>query len=241
MGRIQKAYENRFRALLGQLKARRLEQGVQWLARRAAALGRASEPADPRALADVCEHTRQQVQAWRSRRGRAGPAPVARSQDGAPPTFLCDAGLGGLARWLRAAGYEAHWRADWEDDLLLQEARRLGAVLLTTDSLLLERRLLRERVIPSLWIAPARGARDQLATVLRELGLSRREPRCMKCGGPLTATSKEAVLDRIPPRTRRWLDTYFVCARCGQLFWWGTHWQRIEAALATLQPPPPRS
>ena len=30
----------------------------------------------------------------------------------APPSFLCDPSLGGLARWLRAAGYEAAAAAD---------------------------------------------------------------------------------------------------------------------------------
>lgn len=33
-----------------------------------------------------------------------------------PPRFACDAMLGGLARWLRAAGYDATWTYGIEDD-----------------------------------------------------------------------------------------------------------------------------
>jgi uncharacterized protein with PIN domain len=45
---------------------------------------------------------------------------------------------------------------------------------------------------------------------------------------------KERVRDRIPPRTARWKDEYFLCAGCGRLFWHGTHWERISRVLAAL-------
>jgi uncharacterized protein with PIN domain len=45
---------------------------------------------------------------------------------------------------------------------------------------------------------------------------------------------KEKARDRIPPKTYRWLDEYFVCKRCDKLFWHGTHWQKIEQRLQTL-------
>jgi hypothetical protein len=53
----------------------------------------------------------------------------------------------------------------------------------------------------------------------------------MACGGTLVPTPKDVVRPRIPPRTALWKDEYFVCAGCGQLFWRGTHWERIEATL----------
>jgi uncharacterized protein with PIN domain len=45
---------------------------------------------------------------------------------------------------------------------------------------------------------------------------------------------KDSVRERIPPRTAHWLEEYFVCAGCGQLFWRGTHWQSISARLQKL-------
>jgi hypothetical protein len=54
----------------------------------------------------------------------------------------------------------------------------------------------------------------------------------MSCGGELRAVAKDEVADRIPPRTARWKDEYFVCSICDRLFWEGTHWQRISRVVA---------
>jgi hypothetical protein len=74
--------------------------------------------------------------------------------------------------------------------------------------------------------------REQLRMLARDLGLAPREPRCMRCGGALVPTAKDAVRARIPPRTALWRDEYFVCASCDGLFWQGTHWERIARTLA---------
>ena len=152
-----------------------------------------------------------------------------------PVLFLCDAGLGGLARWLRAAGYEAAWQPDIADDELLRQARQIPATVLTTDAMLMERRLLRDRIIPAFWLPPTLSIPEQLALVFREFDLSVRPPRCMSCGGELRRGSKAALRERIPPRTYRWLDEFFVCGRCDKLLWHGTHWQRIAGTLKALE------
>jgi uncharacterized protein with PIN domain len=85
------------------------------------------------------------------------------------------------------------------------------------------------------WLPPTLGIPEQLALVFREFGLTLRVPRCMSCGGELRRGDKEALKERIPPKTYRWLDEYFVCARCGKLFWHGTHWRRIAKALKALK------
>src|SRR5204862_7133916 len=131
--------------------------------------------------------------------------------------FFCDAGLGGLARWLRAAGYEAEWEAGIDDDELLQKAAAISATILTTDSMLMERRLLRDRIIPSLWLPPTLRIREQLHLVFRELRLILRGARCMSCGGALVRGDKESLRGRIPPKTCLWQDEYFVCSRCGKV------------------------
>jgi uncharacterized protein len=222
VSRIRKAYEVRFRALLQQARARRLEQGVQWLVHKASRISTTEQVPVANALTRVYD-----VLAAR---------PPFRRSPGAPPpgVFWCDAGLGGLARWLRGAGYDAAWRADIDDDELLLEARNISATILTTDSLLMERRVLRDRLLPAFWLPPTLGVPRQLALVFREFGLIPREPRCMSCGGELRRVDKAALLDRIPPKTYRWLKDYFVCGRCNKLFWRGTHWLRIERELRTV-------
>jgi uncharacterized protein with PIN domain len=98
----------------------------------------------------------------------------------------------------------------------------------------MERRVVRDHVVPALWLPPTLGIRDALAFVFHEFGLKTREPRCMSCGGELRRELKETLHERIPPKTFRWLDEYFVCSRCGKLFWRGTHWQRIANELQKM-------
>jgi uncharacterized protein len=232
MSRIGKAYETKFRAILEQLRARKLDQGISWLMGRADLLSKKKGITPAHALAEVhgrilrslrifLHHDRQYVFS-RSR------------EQGAVPHFLCDAGLGGLARWLRAAGYEAVWIPDIDDDDLLIEGQRLNAMIVTTDSMLMERRVLRDQIIPAVWVPPTLTMLEQLTLIFQELGLEMRDSRCMACGGELVEVDKESVRDRIPPRTLKWLDEFYQCKECGKLFWHGTHWKKITQRLEAL-------
>lgn len=177
-------------------------------------------------LVDARLQGRWRKHLWR-RRGRplrAGPCLL----------LYCDAGLGGLVRWLWAAGQEAVWCRESDDRRLVDQALRAGAVLLTTDSLLLERRVIRTGRLPTLWVPPTLRVPEQLALVFEQLGLRMGPPRCMRCGGRLEGVPKASVAERIPPRTARWLDEYYLCQDCGGLFWRGTHWQRITAQFEAL-------
>jgi hypothetical protein len=150
------------------------------------------------------------------------------------PRFACDAMLGGLARWLRAAGYDAAWRpgiGDWE---LIRLARQEGRLLLTCDTGIGRIGLVRDGDVPALLLPHGLTKREQLAYVLHRLSLAPRQPRCMACGGSLVEVPKEAVRDRVPPRSFAWLDHFYQCRRCGQLFWQGTHWQRITDLLGQV-------
>lgn len=228
--RIRKAYERQFRDLMGRFGARRPDRGVAWLFARAEQIREREAVPMARALARV--HGRLLRQSVG--RHPAGSPRTVRSSDPVPG-FLCDAGLGGLARWLRAAGYDARWEEGIEDAALVKAAARKGWPLLTTDSLLMERRPIQRREVMALWLPPTLTPGEQLRLVLDEFDLELRESRCMHCGGELQAVPKAAVEDRIPPKTRRWLDEYYACRRCNQLFWHGTHWERIQRRLEEME------
>src|SRR5262245_28690169 len=152
--------------------------------------------------------------------------------DEVPPRFACDAMLGGLARWLRAAGYDASWHggiADWD---LVRLALREGRVLLTCDTGIFRIGIVRDGEVPALLIPNELTREEQLAFVLRRLSLAPRPPRCMACGGPLAEVDKEQVRDRVPPGTFARRDHFFECGRCHQVFWRGARWERIAALLA---------
>jgi uncharacterized protein with PIN domain len=219
MSRIRRGYEARFVALLRTAGARKQEQGVRRLVEKARSLEITAGLAEDAALTRVHERLAS-IPALRRR------LPVQ-----AERRFYCDSGLGGLARWLRGAGYEAFWEPHIDDAELLCRAQETGTTILTTDSMLMERRLLRDGSVPSLWLPPTLSIQEQLAAVFREFRLEPREPRCMTCGGELIRRDKEALRERIPPRTYRWLDAYFVCSRCDKLYWHGTHWEKIHTGI----------
>jgi uncharacterized protein with PIN domain len=136
-----------------------------------------------------------------------------------------------VARWLRAAGYDARWWPGIDDGLLVRKTLDTTAIMMTTDRPLTARAAVKYGAIPSLLIPVTLKKLDQFAYVVARLQLPRKRPRCMRCAGRLQPVDKAAVRDRIPPRTLPWRDTYFACAECGKLFWEGTHWQNIGAHL----------
>lgn len=235
--RLEHGYREKFRALLARVGPRRLEFGVELLMRRARALGAREGVAGGEALARLYEFTRWRVDRRVEVTGACHVRPRAWSAE-RPPLFLCDQSLGGLARWLRAAGHEAEALAGLRGDALVHEARRRNALLVTTDSRLLDRKDVRAGEVEVEWLPSGLDRARQLGMLLRGLGLPAREPRCMACGRELRAVAKDAVAARIPPRTARWRDHYWTCEGCGRLFWQGTHWRRIAARLEEERPSP---
>ena len=57
--------------------------------------------------------------------------------------FICDAMLGGLARWLRAGGYDAEFEYGIDDRALIERAAGSGRMILSSDGPLFERNILR--------------------------------------------------------------------------------------------------
>jgi uncharacterized protein with PIN domain len=185
-------------------------------------------------------HTRALVALWTKQASETGTARVrgGDTREGASvPRFLCDPSLDGLARWLWAAGFEAEVALGVPGHRLPDEALRRGQVLLTTDAEALDRRIAADGSLRVVWLPSALTMREQLRMLALDLGLTPHEPRCMRCGGALVKTEKEAVRARIPPRTALWKDDYFVCAACDGLFWQGTHWERIARTLAEALAP----
>jgi uncharacterized protein with PIN domain len=234
MGRILKAYQGRFRSMLKQAGARRAEDGADWLVAKARRMSEGSGLPLSATLTQVYQELQRRCLGKTSNFKLQTSEKLQTSSSKVARRFWCDSGLGGLARWLRAAGYDGLWHPELEDADLMKRAEESGRTLLTTDSGLMERRLIRDRIVPALWLPPTLSISQQLEMVIAEFHLGPREPRCMACGGELRRVDKEEMRERIPPKTFKWLDEYFLCERCDQLFWRGTHWGRIRGELEVL-------
>ncbi len=151
-----------------------------------------------------------------------------------PIVFLCDAMLGGLARWLRVAGYDAEFEYGIDDRDLVARARQTGRMLLSSDGPMFERNIIKNGMIRALYIPQQLNKIEQLAFVLRELRLPLRDPRCMACGGELLEVPRHEVMGEAPPLAYRNCDRFWRCARCRRLLWRGTHWQKVVRRLSEL-------
>ena len=150
--------------------------------------------------------------------------------------FLCDAMLGGLAKWLRAAGYDTYYAregTDISDGSLVRMAQNEDRVLLTSDRGFLERKPVRDEEV-SLLVVPHLTLEEQLRLVAGSFGLVRRFSRCMECNGELETAQLGAVADRVPPGVIRDHQSFFCCRGCGRVFWHGSHWERIEGRLGRV-------
>ena len=152
------------------------------------------------------------------------------------PKFLCDAMLGGLAKWLRAAGYDTYYAregTDVSDRFLIQKALTEGRVLLTSDGGFLERKPVRDGSVGFLMV-PHLPLEEQLRLVVERFDLARRQSRCMECNGELEIVEPGAVAGRVPEGVIRDHEEFFRCRSCGRVFWHGSQWDRIGGRLSRV-------
>ena len=107
------------------------------------------------------------------------------------PTFLCDAMLGSLARWLRFFGYDTEFCGpDVDDSEVARRARDDRRWLLTKDRAL-------AALGPRTLLVRSEGLEFQLAEVFTRLGLSPEADlegsRCGECNGELEAVDRDAA------------------------------------------------
>jgi uncharacterized protein with PIN domain/tRNA(Ser,Leu) C12 N-acetylase TAN1 len=160
---------------------------------------------------------------------RAGPMTPPASGD---PRFVVDQMLGRLAARLRLIGYDAITVFDIADSEVTRLAAADGRILLTRDHLLSQ-----TRAVPVHFVV-ARDVRNQIIEVVRALGLSpdasRFFTRCTLCNSSLQSVEEAEIAERVPPNVRD-RDVHFVrCIGCDQIYWRGSHVDRILAELSTV-------
>jgi uncharacterized protein with PIN domain len=136
--------------------------------------------------------------------------------------------LAGLARWLRAAGYDTELATAGARDgqvLDLAESR----TLLTRDRSLAA---LAGRQQPCLLIR-SETIDSQAVETARALGLDwTRAPftRCM-IDNSLLERADERTVARMPEAARKGTGPFRICPQCGRLYWPGSHVKRMLSRL----------
>lgn len=142
------------------------------------------------------------------------------------PRFVIDANLGQLARYLRLLGFDVIYRNDFTDREVARIASVERRIVLTRD-----RALLQHKIITHGYFVRAVKPREQVREILARLdlrGALRPFTRCLRCNGELEDVEKEAVLHQLQPKTRKYYDRFRRCRTCGQAYWKGSHFDRME-------------
>jgi uncharacterized protein with PIN domain len=156
-------------------------------------------------------------------------------ENGCPiePRFLLDCHLGRLTTHLRMLGFDCLYQNDFEDSIMADIVQREERILLTRD-----RRLLMRKVILHGYCLRSLNSLEQLTEVIQRFDLvSKIRPfhRCLRCNHPLEAVEKDAILDRLEPLTKQYFDTFHVCPACGQIYWKGSHYERMQNLIEQIK------
>lgn len=152
-------------------------------------------------------------------------------ENGSPidPRFLLDCHLGRLTAHLRMLGFDCLYQNNYDDSLMTKIATEEKRILLTRD-----RRLLMRKVIMHGYCLRSLDPLEQLTEVLQRFELTARaQPfhRCLRCNQPLEPVAKDAIIDRLEPLTKLYFDEFHICPACGQIYWKGSHYDRMQKLI----------
>lgn len=147
--------------------------------------------------------------------------------------FVADGHLGKLVRDLRLLGIDVAYDRDAEDRQLVAIVASQDCALLTRD-----RRLLMHSAVRHGYYLRSQNPLEQTTEVLGRFELRaaiRPFSRCLRCNAPLRPVAKAAVVDRLEPLTKIYYEQFRNCSGCGQIYWSGSHFDKLRARIEKLR------
>lgn len=148
------------------------------------------------------------------------------------PRFVLDIHLGRLTAYLRMLGFDCLYEATYDDAQLAEIAGEEKRILLTRD-----RRLLMRKSVTDGYCLRSLDSLEQLTEVVKRFDLAPRIipfHRCLRCNHLLEPVTKEAILDRLEPLTQKYFDEFHICPACGQIYWKGSHYEKMEKIIEEI-------
>ncbi len=146
--------------------------------------------------------------------------------------FITDGMLGKLTRWLRMLGQDVKYSRSVDDKKLIEMAKKEHRTILTRDLKLYQQAMMQG--VNTVLVEASTGA-EKLADLARrfnfKLEIDVTVSRCPKCNTKIKPVPKDVVIDRVPKTTSTYYNKFWECPGCGQVYWQGAHWKRIEKTL----------
>jgi len=151
-------------------------------------------------------------------------------------TFLVDRMLGRLIAWLRIFGYDTKSALDFkpasnEDTMLIDLAGKEQRILISRDRTLVDRA--KKAGVEAILVS-SDDVKEQLEELMKRYRLNA-DPnmtRCTMCNSTLreaTGADMEKIKGsgEVPERLINDHAEFWVCDRCGKVYWQGSHWRNI--------------
>lgn len=149
------------------------------------------------------------------------------------PKFIADAHLGKLVSYLRILGFDTLYHNDFGDKFLAEKSEKENRILLSRDHGL----LMRKNVDYGYFIKSV-DPQKQLKEVINRYDLIdyiNKASRCPKCNQILKRIEKDKILDRLEPKTKKYFDKFYICPDCDQIYWQGSHFNRIDKMIEKIK------
>ncbi|MFC1552094.1 Mut7-C RNAse domain-containing protein [Candidatus Latescibacterota bacterium] len=148
------------------------------------------------------------------------------------PKFILDVNLGKLAKYMRMLGFDTLYDNDYEDSDIVAVSLSERRAIITRDTSLLKRK----SVTHGYWVR-SQHPKQQAAEVIRRFDLrSCIKPfsRCTMCNGTVGSVPKDAVIDKLEPKTKKYFEEFYRCGSCGKIYWKGSHFDNMSVFIHSL-------
>ena len=145
--------------------------------------------------------------------------------------FLLDGMLGRLCRKMRMLGIDCELAPAGRSPWLLTDAENAGRTAVTTATRAIDRNG------PPPVILKRSGAAEMIAELYAKIGEAPRLAPftlCLECNILLTEISPEEIKQRVPLRILRDFREFHECAKCGRIYWKGSHYEAMERQVAQI-------
>lgn len=150
-----------------------------------------------------------------------------------PTAFIADVHLGKLVKTLRLLGFDTAYNKSWDDPTIIHKSNGQRRMILTRDLDLLKNGATRY----GYWVRST-DPDQQIRELFGRFSLGdniHSFSRCMKCNGKLQSVSLEQVENKVPAKVKKWHSVYWVCQTCGQVYWKGSHFEKLKKKVKELK------
>jgi len=147
--------------------------------------------------------------------------------------FVADGHLGKLTRNLRLLGFDVAYDCRADDRQLLTIMEAENRALLTRD-----RRLLMHAVVKAGYCPRSQEPDEQTIEIIRRFDLFdliAPFTRCLRCNAVLQPVTKTDIMEKLEPLTKIYYDQFRRCTGCGQIYWSGSHFTKLQKRLEQIR------